>query len=80
MKNKTLEEIFKKMNIILLDRFPLLGRGIDHEKIRKSNNELPSAFLERLFSSMYSSQMDTAPPVARALVRIIHLLGSDGLS
>ena len=30
--------------------------------------------------SMYSSQMDTAPPVARALVRIIHLLGSNGLS
>ena len=28
---------------------------------------------------MYSSQMDTAPPVARALVRIINLLRSDGL-
>ena len=80
LKNKSLNEIFKKMNIILLDRFPLLGRRIDHEKIRKGNNELPSAFMERLFSSMYSSQMDTAPPVARALVRIIHLLGSVGLT
>ena len=28
---------------------------------------------------MYSSQMDTAPPVARALVKIIKLLKSDGL-
>ena len=58
----------------------MTGRRIDHERIRKSNNELPSAFMERLFSSMYSSQMDTTPPVARALVKIIHLLGSDGLS
>ena len=77
LKNKSLDEVFKKMNIILLDRFPLLGRRIDHERIRKSYNELPSAFMERWFSSMYSSQMDTAPPVARALVRIIHLLGSE---
>ena len=38
LKNKSLDEIFKKMNIILLDRFPLLGRRIDHEKNRKSNN------------------------------------------
>ena len=35
--------------------------------------------MERMFSTMYSSQMDTAPPVARALVRIINLLRSDGL-
>ena len=46
-------------------------------KIKKNSNELPSAFTERLFSSMYSSQMDTASPVARALVRIINLLRSD---
>ena len=38
LKHKSLDEIFKKMNIILLDRFPLLGRRIDHEKNRKSNN------------------------------------------
>ena len=80
LKHKSLDEILKKMKIILLDRFPLPGRRIDHERIRKSNNELPSAFMERLFSSMYSSQMDTAPPVAKAVVRIIHLLGPDGLS
>ena len=53
LKNKPLEEIFK--NLIILDRFPLLSRRIDHEKIKKSNNELPSAFMERLFSSTYSS-------------------------
>ena len=72
LKQKSLEEIFKKMNIIFLD--------MDHERIKKINNELPSAFIERLFSSMYSSQMDTAPPAARALVKIIHYLGSDGLN
>ena len=55
LKNKPLEEIFKKMNLILLDRFPLLSRRIDHEKIKKSNNELSIAFMERLFSSTYSS-------------------------
>ena len=28
LKNKSLDEVFKKMNIILLDRFPLLGRKV----------------------------------------------------
>ena len=36
--------------------------------------------MERLFSLMYSSQMDKSPPVATALVKIIHKLGSDGLN
>ena len=35
--------------------------------------------MERIVSTMYSSQMDTALPVARALVKIIKLLKSDGL-
>ena len=80
LKHKSLDEIFQKMNIILLDRFPLVARRIDHERIKKGSNELPRAFMERLFSSMYSSEMDTAPPVARALVKIIHLLGTDDLN
>ena len=71
--------MFKKMNLILLDRFPLLSRRIDYVNIKKNNNELPSTFMERMFSTMYASQMDTAPPVARALVRISNLLRSDGL-
>ena len=77
LKHKSLDEIFQKMNIILLDRFPLVARRMDHERIKKGSNELPSAFMERLF--MYS-WMDTAPPVARALVKIIHLLGTDDLN
>ena len=36
--------------------------------------------MERMFSSLFSSQMDTAPPVARALVKIITLLGTDTLN
>ena len=79
LQNKPLEEVFKKMNLILLDRFPLLSRRIDYVNIKKNNNELPSTFMERMFSTMYASQMDTAPPVARALVRISNLLRSDGL-
>ena len=36
--------------------------------------------MERMFSSLFSSQMDTKPPVARALVKIITLLGTDTLN
>ena len=36
LKQKSLEEIFKKMNIILLDRFPLVARRMDHERIKKT--------------------------------------------
>ena len=72
LKNKDLEKIFEKMNLILLDRSPLVARMIDFERIKKGANELPSAFMERMFSNLSSSQMDMAPPVARA--RADHLI------
>ena len=77
LKNKDLDQIFQKMNIILLDIFPLVARRMDYERIKKGNNKLPSAFMERLFSCLFSSQLDNAPPVARALVKIITLLGTE---
>ena len=58
LKNKDLEKIFEKMNLILLDRSPLVARMIDFERIKKGANELPSAFMERMFSNLSSSQMD----------------------
>ena len=67
------------MNLLLIDRFPILSRRLDRENLTKLSNELPSTFMELMFSTMYSSQLDTAPPVARALVKIIKLLRSDGL-
>ena len=67
------------MNLLLIDRFPILSRRLDRENLTKLSNELPSTFMELMFSTMYSSQMDTAPPVARALVKIIKLFRSDGL-
>ena len=45
----------------------------------KSKHEMPSVFMERVFSTMYSSQMDIAPPVARALVYITKTLRSEGI-
>ena len=79
LKDKPQEEWFKKMNLILIDRFPILSRRLEHVNITKHNNELPSTFMERVFSTMYSSQMDTAPPVARALVYITKHLKSEGM-
>ena len=37
LKQKSLEEIFKKMNIILLDRFPLVARRMDPERNKKTS-------------------------------------------
>ena len=34
LKHKSLDEIFQKMNIILLDRFPLVARRMDYERIK----------------------------------------------
>ena len=79
LKDKLREEWFKKMNLILIDRFPIQGRRLEHVGLTKQNNELPSTFMERVFSTMYSSQMDTAPPVARALVYITKHLKSEGM-
>ena len=70
LRDKQQEEWLEKMNLILVDRFPILGRRLEHVGITKHNNELPSTFMERVFSTMYSSQIDKAPPVARALVYI----------
>ena len=52
LKDKPKKEGFKKMNNILLDRFPLLSRRIDHENIVKHDSELPSTFMERMFSTI----------------------------
>ena len=80
LEHKDLDQIFQKMNIILLvDRFPLVAKRMDYKTIKKGNNELPSAFLERVFSCSQQAQPDNAPPVARMLVKIITLLGTDTL-
>ena len=50
LKNKDLDQIFQKMNLILLDRFPLVVRRMDFERI---SNELPSALMERLFNAYF---------------------------
>ena len=64
-------QIFQKMNLI--SSFPLVARRMDFERMKRGINELPSAFMKRMFSCLFSSQMDTAPPVARVLVKIITL-------
>ena len=80
LTDKDLEEIFQRMNIILLDRFPLVVRRMDYERLKRGNNELPSTFMERVFASSQQAQLDNAPPVARMLVKIITLLGTDNLN
>ena len=49
LKDKPQEEWFKKMNLILIDRFPILSRRLEHVNLTKHNNELPSTFMERIF-------------------------------
>ena len=49
---------------------------MDYERLKKMNNELPSAFMETVFSCSQQAQLDNAPPVARMLVKIITLLGT----
>ena len=53
---------------------------MDYERLKKMNNELPSAFMETVFSCSQQAQLDNAPPVARMLVKIITLLGTDTLN
>ena len=79
LKTKKQEDWFAKMTVIMIDRYPLVNRRIDHISLMKSKDEMPSAFMERVFSTMYSSQMDKAPPVARALVYITKSLRSEGI-
>ena len=79
LKKKKKEEWFAKMTNILVDRYPLVNRRVDHISLMKSKHEMPSVFMERVFSTMYSSQMDIAPPVARALVYITKTLRSEGI-
>ena len=78
--DQELEEIFKRMDDILMDHFPLIVRRMEYERLRKGANELPSAFIERLFSSSHHAQLDNAPLVSRVLVKIITSLGTDTLN
>ena len=75
-----LDKIFKRMDDILMDRFPLIVRRMEYERLRKSANELPSAFIERVFSSSHQAQLDDAPLVSQVLVKIITSLGTDTLN
>ena len=47
LTDKDLEEIFQRMNIILLDRFPLVVHRMDYQRLKKGNNELPSTFMDQ---------------------------------
>ena len=64
LTDKDLEEIFQRMNIILLDRFPLVVRRMDYERLKRGNNELPSTFMERVFAS---SQFSFTKPTKQNL-------------
>lgn len=75
-----LKEIFKKVDDILQDRFPPIVRRMDYERLTKGKNELPSAFIERVFTSSNQAQLDNAPLVARVFVKIITFLGTDVLN
>ena len=77
---KDLEQIFKRMDDILMDRFSLIARRMEYERLKKGNNELPSAFIERVFASSHQAQLDDVPMVLRVLVKIITSLGTDALN
>ena len=68
------------MDDILMDRFPLIVRRMEYERLKKENNELPSSFIERVFSSSQQAQLNDAPIVARVLVKMITSLGTDSLN
>ena len=80
LKDKELEDIFQRMDDILMDRFPLIVRRMEYERLKKENNELPSSFIERVFSSSQQAQLNDAPIVARVLVKMITSLGTDSLN
>ena len=65
------------MNQILLEKFPLIVRCMDYERLKRGNRELPSALIKGVFASSQQTQLDNALMVARGLVKIITLLGSD---
>ena len=77
---KNLEQIFQRMDDILMDRFPLIVRRMEYERLKKGSNELPSTFIERVFASSHQAQLDDAPLVSRVLVKIITSLGTDTLN
>ena len=76
LKDKTLQEIFDRMNQILLEKFPLIVRHMDYKRLKRGNGEFPSTLIKRVFSSSQQAQLDNAPLVSRVLVKIITLLGS----
>ena len=80
LKEKELKDIFNRIDDILQDRFPLIVRRMDYERLTKGKNELPSAFIERVFTASNQAQLDHAPLVARVLVKIITSLGTDNLN
>ena len=64
-----LDQIFLRMDNILMDRYPLIVRRMEYERIRKEGNELPSTFIERVFASSHQAQLTNCPMVARVLVK-----------
>ena len=53
---------------------------MEYERLKKENNELPSAYIERVFASSHQAQLDDVPLVSRLLVKIITSLGTDTLN
>ena len=57
------------MNQILLEKFPLIVRTMDCERLKGGNNELPSDLIKRVFGSSQQAQLGDAPLTARVLVK-----------
>ena len=72
-------EILSKHPVSFFLGHPVVRR-MDYERLTKGKNELPSAFIERVFTASNQAQLDHAPLVARVLVKIITSLGSDNLN
>ena len=58
LKDKTLQEIFNRMNQILLEKFPLIIRRMDYKRLKRGNSELPSVLIKRVLASLHQDQLD----------------------
>ena len=61
LKNKRLKDIFGRMNVILLQKYPIILRGIDVKRIKRQNDEMPTDLRSKVLKEFKTTQLDQTP-------------------
>ena len=80
MEEKSIDDILEVMGNVLLQKYPIIVRKMNVERIKLQPEELPTYSIMRIMQDSKTAQLEGEPLGSRVLIKVITLLPSDWLS